>query len=89
MRLLGERSYAAVLMDIQMPGMDGLEAARTIRDPSSPVLDHGVPIVAMTAHALAGDRERSLAAGMDDHVTKPIDSETLAAALERVRAVSS
>jgi HPt (histidine-containing phosphotransfer) domain-containing protein len=72
-----------VLMDVQMPEMDGLEATRRIRDPESAVLDHGVPIIAMTAHAMQGDRERCLAAGMDDYVTKPISPQVLADALDR------
>ena len=83
-RALRERRYAAVLMDVQMPGMDGLEAARLIRDPAGGVLDAAVPIVAMTAHAMASDRERCLAAGMDDHVTKPVESAALEAVLARL-----
>ncbi len=69
---------ALVLMDIQMPVLDGLAATRQIRrDPRYRQL----PIVAMTAHAMEGDREQSLVAGMNDHLTKPIDPETLFAAL--------
>ncbi len=75
--------YALVLMDVQMPGVDGLEATRRIRDPRSAVLDHAIPIIAMTAHAMQGDRERCLEAGMDDYVSKPISPEALADALDR------
>ncbi len=67
-------SYDLVLMDLQMPVMDGLEATRRIR--ATPGRDR-LPVLAMTANAMAGDRERSLAAGMNDHVTKPIDPEQL------------
>jgi PAS domain S-box-containing protein len=75
--------YDLVLMDVQMPEMDGFEATRRIRDPDSAVLRHDVPIIAMTAHAMQGDREQCLAAGMDDYVTKPISAQTLGAALDR------
>ncbi len=74
--------YAAILMDCQMPGMDGYEAARRIRADEAATGGH-VPILALTAHALAGDRERALAAGMDDYLTKPIRREALAQALRR------
>ncbi|EXJ16336.1 sensor histidine kinase [Imhoffiella purpurea] len=72
--------HDAVLMDLQMPLMDGLEATRRIRsDPDKADL----PIIAMTAHALKGDLERCLQAGMNDYVSKPIDPERLFAALAR------
>lgn len=72
--------YDLVLMDIQMPEMDGLTATRAIRQEAR--LKH-LPIIAMTAHAMEGDRQRSLDAGMQDHLTKPIDPEALYAALLR------
>ena len=70
--------YDAVLMDIQMPVMGGFEATQEIRKDSR---FKDLPIIAMTAHAMAGDREKSLAAGMNDHVTKPIDPDELFSAL--------
>ena len=76
-------SYDLVLMDVHMPEMDGLKATKKIRDPQSRVLDHHVVIIAMTALALQGDREKCLSAGMDDYVTKPVKLETLAAVLEK------
>ena len=74
--------YDGVLMDIQMPVMDGIEASATIRGlPAGRYKD--LPIIAMTAHAMSGDREKSLAAGMNDHVTKPLDTVELFSALAR------
>ncbi|NLA74245.1 MAG: response regulator, partial [Deltaproteobacteria bacterium] len=75
--------YDIVLMDVQMPEMDGLEATRIIRDPGSSVLDHNVKIIAMTAHAMQGDRERCINAGMDDYTNKPIRPQELLDAIER------
>jgi two-component system, sensor histidine kinase and response regulator len=72
--------YALVLMDIQMPVLDGLAACREIRSDSRYA---DLPILAMTAHAMSGDREQSIAAGMNDHLTKPIDPPTLYEALLR------
>ena len=71
-RALETIPYDLVLMDVQMPRLDGLDATRQIRDPRSKVLRHGIPIIAMTAHAMQGDRDRCLEAGMDDYVTKPV-----------------
>ncbi|MBU2547046.1 MAG: response regulator [Proteobacteria bacterium] len=72
--------YDLVLMDIQMPGRDGFETTRIIRNSGKPGVED-LPIVAMTAHAMASDRDRSLAAGMNDHVTKPIDPDHFYAVL--------
>lgn len=79
---LEKNLYDAVLMDIRMPVMDGLAATRRIRSADSPVLNPGVPIVAMTAHVMEEDRERCLAAGMDGYLTKPISAAALRVALE-------
>jgi signal transduction histidine kinase/DNA-binding response OmpR family regulator len=68
--MIEQEPFDLVLMDIQMPEMDGLEAARTLR--ANPKFNK-LPVVAMTAHAMSGDRELSLEAGMNDHITKPID----------------
>jgi len=73
--MAGKKSYDLILMDIQMPEMNGLDATAAIRKSES--AGRPLPIVAMTAHAMAGDREKSLAAGMDDHITKPIDPDEL------------
>jgi CheY-like chemotaxis protein len=72
--------FDIVLMDLQMPDMGGFEAARLIRARERVSGGH-VRIVAMTAHAMAGDRERCLAAGMDGHLTKPVDPRALSAAV--------
>ena len=82
-RALETTPYDLVLMDVQMPEMDGFEATAIIRDPSSNVADHDIPIIAMTAHALEGDRERCLAAGMDGYVSKPVTADKLVQALQR------
>ncbi len=76
-RLLSMIPYNLVLMDVQMPVMDGLEATRIIRDPESHVINHAVPVIAMTAHAMAGDRKICLDAGMDDYITKPVNPDIL------------
>jgi PAS domain S-box-containing protein len=81
---VAEGGYDAVLMDCQMPEMDGFEATRTIRRAELAAGRPRIPIVAMTAHALADDAEKCLAAGMDDYLTKPIRTDSLREALARV-----
>lgn len=70
-------SYDLVLMDVHMPEMDGYEATAIIRDGRSKVKNHTIPIIAMTAFAMKGDKERCLEKGMDDYVSKPIDQQQL------------
>ena len=82
-KALEDIPYDLVLMDVQMPVMDGLKATRLIRDPLSGVLNHAVPVIAMTAHAMQGDRETCLAAGMDDYVSKPVAPRVLLERLEK------
>jgi CheY-like chemotaxis protein len=83
LQALERTSYDLVLMDVQMPEMDGYEATRLIRDPNSAVLNHNVPIIATTAHAMAGDAAKCLAAGMSDYVSKPIDPKILERLVEK------
>ena len=73
--------YDLVLMDVQMPVMDGLEATRQIRDPNSAVRNHMIPIIAMTAGVMQKDQERCMDAGMNDYVTKPVSPQALAETL--------
>ncbi len=80
------RGFDLVLMDVQMPEMDGLEATAAIREREQGTGSH-VPIVAMTAHAMKGDRERCLAAGMDDYIAKPIRSQQLLEIIENLAGV--
>ncbi len=75
--------YDLVLMDCQMPEMDGYEATAAIRDTGSAVQDHHVPVVAMTANAMKGDREKCIAAGMDDYIAKPVNPKELHEAIKR------
>jgi CheY-like chemotaxis protein len=76
-------NYDLVLMDCMMPEMDGFEATSMIRNVSSKVLNHSVPIIAMTANAMVGDRELCFEAGMDDYLAKPVKKEELAGVLKK------
>jgi PAS domain S-box-containing protein len=74
-KLLQQQKFDLVFMDCQMPVMDGYKATKIIRNTQSAVMDHTIPIIAMTASAMRGDREKCLASGMDDYLAKPINSE--------------
>jgi CheY-like chemotaxis protein len=82
LKALETAPYDLVLMDVHMPEMDGLEATRRIRDTKSAVRNHGIPVVAMTASAMVGDREMCLDAGMNDYIVKPINRSELVRVLE-------
>ncbi|MHC1789007.1 PAS domain S-box protein [Solidesulfovibrio sp.] len=82
--ILHEQDFDLVLMDIQMPVMDGVEATKAIRGSSDLGEKSQIPIIAMTAYAITGDKERFLAAGMDDYISKPVDRDELKTVIERV-----
>ncbi len=82
-RALALLPYDLVLMDVQMPETDGFQATRRIRAPDSNARDPRIPIIAMTAHAMEGDRDRCLEAGMDDYIPKPVTPRALAGVLNR------
>jgi CheY-like chemotaxis protein/HPt (histidine-containing phosphotransfer) domain-containing protein len=83
LKALSQADYDLVLMDCQMPGMDGYEATGLIRDRSTSVRNHDITVVALTAHAMTGDREACLAAGMNDYISKPFHSSILEQVIER------
>jgi PAS domain S-box-containing protein len=87
LRALRETTYDAVLMDCEMPGMDGYEAARRIRGGHADVRNPDIPIVAVTADAMPGDRDKCLQAGMNDYLAKPVDPRRVAALLEKWLAI--
>ncbi len=88
-RLLKNNQYDLVLMDIEMPGMNGYQATQKIRSQKTDILNPTIPIIAMTAHAMTGDREKCLSAGMDDYVSKPINTKILNKKIEQKLLASS
>jgi CheY-like chemotaxis protein len=85
---LARERFDVTIMDVQMPDIDGLEVTRIVRDRESRGVDGSrngrMPIIAVTAHAMSGDRERCLDAGMDGYLSKPIDHATLTQEIRRV-----
>jgi signal transduction histidine kinase/DNA-binding response OmpR family regulator len=81
LNLLDSNSFDLILMDVQMPIMDGFQATQAIRERENHTQNH-IPIIAMTAHALKGDKERCLAAGMDDYISKPFQEQELLSKVE-------
>jgi two-component system sensor histidine kinase/response regulator len=84
---LEQDTFDVVLMDVQMPVMDGLQAVSLLRERELKTGGH-MPVIAMTAHAMTGDRERCLKAGMDDYISKPIDQQELADVIQRAMTVT-
>jgi CheY-like chemotaxis protein len=80
---LAANHFDCVVMDIQMPSMNGLDATRAIRSGANG-MDRNIPIVALTAHAMRGDRERILECGANDYLAKPVDMDSLVMAVENV-----
>jgi CheY-like chemotaxis protein len=85
LQALAQEPFDLILMDIQMPDMDGVEATRAIRSAQGGRIRSDIPIIAMTAHAMKGDKERFLTAGMDGYVSKPVDFPAL---MQRIEALS-
>lgn len=83
LKMIGDGSFDCIFMDIQMPEMDGVETTRAIRAMTENV-EKKLPIVALTAHAMKGDRERFMAAGMDDYLTKPVEMGSLVKVLRQL-----
>jgi two-component system sensor histidine kinase/response regulator len=83
LQALEKGNYELVLMDVQMPKMDGFQFARVLRDREKATGLH-LPVIAMTAHAMKGDREKCLQMGMDDYISKPLNAKQLAETIARV-----
>jgi len=81
---LASQDFDLILMDIQMPEMDGVEATQHIRFKDRFEAKRDIPIIAMTAYAMSGDREKFLEAGMNDYISKPVDSKALVELIEKV-----
>ncbi|MBF0480150.1 MAG: response regulator, partial [Desulfovibrionaceae bacterium] len=84
LRLLAEQYFDLILMDVQMPVMNGVEATKRIRAGEAGEANKSIPIIAMTAYAMTGDKEKFLAAGMNDYIAKPVEMEGLQTLVERV-----
>ncbi len=82
-KALETNCYDIILMDVQMPEMDGYEATKAIRHPESKIKNHNIPIIAMTANAMQGDREKCIDAGMDDYIAKPVKPQALEKMIEK------
>jgi CheY-like chemotaxis protein len=82
-KALETKSYDLVLMDIQMPEMNGVEATKIIRNPESKVLNKDIPVIALTAHAMKGDREKFFEIGMNDYISKPISLKAVRELLDK------
>jgi len=82
-KILEKSVFDIVLMDIQMPEMDGIQATAIIRDVKSGVLRHSVPVIAMTANAMVEDRDNCIKAGMNDYISKPISDSSVAFVLDK------
>ena len=79
--MVRDGGFDLVLMDVSLPKLDGLSATKQIReDPKT----RAIPVIAVTAHGMIGDREKALAAGCDEHIVKPVDEETLVAAMRKL-----
>jgi CheY-like chemotaxis protein len=86
LEVLASHDFDLILMDIQMPEMDGVEATQHIRFKDRFESKRDIPIIAMTAYAMSGDREKFLAAGMNDYISKPVDSKALVELIDKVMA---
>jgi CheY-like chemotaxis protein len=87
--MLDREDFACILMDVQMPVMDGVEATRTIRSSTTLGAKRRIPIIALTAYAMEGDRKKFLEAGMDDYLPKPVSLDDIHTALKRVLAAKA